>query len=412
MRCITPTKSLYIALLAALLVLLESCVNRPPEQPIAFLAFGDSGYHTDYIKAYKRSRVATLETYQAGYRQRWLDKGNPVEAFSAPPPYHIAPYIEQGVEYPGGWVMASGAEPVAKAMTRYCQSQHCEFAIMLGDNIYPSGADGTEADTARFRAVFEQPYQKLGASDPSFKIWAAFGNHDWREGWRGRQAQLDYAIQQNTQLAMKAPGYYRFGKVSASDKTNSAEFFVIDSTMLLEGAERRARAAAFEGDPDLKQLQWLQAALIDSTAHWKIVYGHHPLWSSGGGKARESALMRSLLLPLLCRHADIYLAGHEHDLEVHSDSCLRELGTVNPLPLVVSGAASKQRSISRPFQLEQRQSNTQYQEIWFRDMVWGFAHLSLFPQQLHLSMLTTPNDGSGVVVEERRIRFDKRLWKR
>ncbi|MGI9284292.1 MAG: hypothetical protein ACR2P1_02800 [Pseudomonadales bacterium] len=85
------------------------------------------------------------------------------------------------------------------------------------------------------------------------------------------------------------------------------------------------------------------------------------------------------------------------------------MGTVNPLPLVVSGAASKQRSISRPFQLEQRQNTPQYQEIWLRDMVWGFAHLSLFPQQLHLSMLTTPNDGSGVVMEEKRIRFDKRL---
>ena len=50
--------------------------------------------------------------------------------------------------------------------------------------------------------------------------------------------------------------------------------------------------------------QWLEAALRESTARWKIVIGHHPIWSSAGSKFQQARMLRRLILPALCRYAD------------------------------------------------------------------------------------------------------------
>ena len=50
-------------------------------------------------------------------------------------------------------------------------------------------------------------------------------------------------------------------------------------------------------------------------------------------------------MPMLCEFSDLYLAGHEHDLEAHQDDC-QQYNSANgkelkPLPIIVSGAAAK-----------------------------------------------------------------------
>jgi 3',5'-cyclic AMP phosphodiesterase CpdA len=85
--------------------------------------------------------------------------------------------------------------------------------------------------------------------------------------------------------------YYTFGK-------GPVEFFVIDSTYM-----------------DAAQLQWLETALRESRARWKIAYGHHPLYSSGGKHGSEVDL-RQLVEPLYIKYGvDVSLAGHEHFYE-------------------------------------------------------------------------------------------------
>ncbi len=89
--------------------------------------------------------------------------------------------------------------------------------------------------------------------------------------------------------------------------------------------------------------------------------GHHPIWSSAGSKFQQARMLRRLILPALCRHADLYLAGHEHTLELHTDACqdVPEAQGRPPLPQLVSGAAGKQRPLNTNFQRHQLAANPQ-----------------------------------------------------
>ena len=143
---------------------------------------------------------------------------------------------------------------------------------------------------------------------------------------------------------------------------------------LIEGGASSLVVDAPEG-----MAQWLESALRESTARWKIVIGHHPLWSSGGSKFEEAAMLRRLILPALCRYADAYFAGHDHSLEVHTDDCstagLRRGAA--PLLQVVSGAAAKQRGVNRAFADWQARSYPQHEPLFARGMTWGFVHVTL-----------------------------------
>ena len=62
------------------------------------------------------------------------------------------------------------------------------------------------------------------------------------------------------------------------------------------------------------QLDWLDRELGRSTARWKIVYGHHPIYSYGAARRRRRACATTLL-PVLRGRANVYLCGHDHDLQ-------------------------------------------------------------------------------------------------
>ena len=106
--------------------------------------------------------------------------------------------------------------------------------------------------------------------------------------------------------------YYTF-------KKGSAEFFVIDTN-------------AF----NTKQADWLKDALAKSTAVWKIVYGHHPIYSYGSHGNTASLIKK--LLPLLKNQADFYVAGHDHDQQL--------LKPEENVHFVVSGAAAENRGVT------------------------------------------------------------------
>ena len=62
-----------------------------------------------------------------------------------------------------------------------------------------------------------------------------------------------------------------------------------------------------------KQLRWLDRELSRSQARWKVVYGHHPIFSGGNYRDRPDLIAK--LLPLLRNRADAYIAGHDHNLQ-------------------------------------------------------------------------------------------------
>jgi predicted MPP superfamily phosphohydrolase len=145
--------------------------------------------------------------------------------------------------------------------------------ILVGDNLY-----GSERPQD-FRAKFEGPYKPL--LDAGVVFQASLGNHDARE-------QRDYAP-----FNMKGQLYYSF-KAPAQN----VRFFALESTY-----------------PVPEQILWFEKELKSSNEDWKIVYFHHPLYSSAGRHGSDLQL-RSKLEPLLVQYnVSVVFNGHDHVYE-------------------------------------------------------------------------------------------------
>lgn len=192
---------------------------------------------------------------------------------------------------------SSAQYEVAKGIGKFCAKEKCDFAALLGDNIYDAGVQGIE--DSQWETKFEKPYGNL-----HFPFFASLGNHDHGGDI---QAQIDYTESSDK---WRMPGrYYHYIK-------GNIDFFVIDSD-------------DFDGD----QQAWLADCLAKSQGQWKFVYGHHPIYSYGS-HGHTKKLVKNLL-PLLQKHnVDFYLCGHDHDKQVLAQDSLY---------LLVSGASAKTR---------------------------------------------------------------------
>jgi hypothetical protein len=401
---------------AAAAIALAACANAPDNGSVAppgpdaagdatsILLIGDTGYDYDWLEQDDYQDKFTGREFIVNELDDWIEDKLPINEFRLPPMH----YAEQT----GGWVMASGMWPVSKASTAWCAAPtRCDFGVMLGDNIYPSGAtlgaDGRD-DGRRFNDLLWEPYKGYRDENPDFVLYAVLGNHDWETSREGAMLQVDYME--------KSPLYHMDGIYYRARPAPDVEIFGIDTTVLLAGQtvykdllddagipqtsselEPEVAWAAPEGD-EKDMLGWLERSLRESDARWKIVIAHHPLWSSSGTKVEEEIVLRRILRPMLCRYADAYLAGHDHMLEVHIDDCRGEIpagADVPPLLHVVSGAAGKQRPEHSAFMAWQREKYPELESLYVSSLVWGFGELVLKGDEAQVLMLTTPNDGSG-----------------
>ncbi len=165
---------------------------------------------------------------------------------------------------------------VAQAMVQYRSQHPYDLVVMAGDNIYDQG------EIAKLKAVFEDPYQPLLQQKVRFQ--ACLGNHDIREANGDGQVK--------TPLFNMKGRYYTF-------REKSVQFFVLDTNPNTDWPS---------------QLAWLGQTLAQSDAPWKIVYGHHPIYSSGHYGTDRAMVQR--LAPLFKKHrVQLYINGHEHNYE-------------------------------------------------------------------------------------------------
>ncbi len=167
------------------------------------------------------------------------------------------------------------------------------FVLMLGDNIY-----GGEKPRD-FERKFELPYKAV--LDAGVPFYAALGNHD------EPAVQIHYKP-----FNMDGRRYYSFRK-------GDAEFFALDSTYM-----------------STEQVRWVEKALSESDAPWKIAYMHHPTYSSGKRHGSDVDL-RTFIEPLFVKYGvSVVLAGHEHFYE--------RLKPQHGIAYFTSGSASKLRA--------------------------------------------------------------------
>jgi tartrate-resistant acid phosphatase type 5 len=87
-----------------------------------------------------------------------------------------------------------------------------------------------------------------------------------------------------------------------------------------------------------EQYAWINTTLAASTADWLFVVGHYPVYS--GGEHGNTADLVSNLLPMLRKYnVDLYICGHDHNLQHLQDS-------TTSTQYLVSGNGAKRGSYS------------------------------------------------------------------
>ena len=204
----------------------------------------------------------------------------------------------------------AGQIAVAQAMHAVCArpgEDPCDFALVLGDNIYTTGV--SDPDDSQFARKFERPYGPLG--DLPFSLVP--GNHDWRRP-ESVQAQIDYSLR-SPRWRMPSNHY------AVPQLPEWLRVYGLDTTVMFDLAGERdaAKVSPLERSRD-EQLAAADAALCGAPG-WKLLFAHHPLYSSGQHGMEEGAdgtdpTVQPVLEPLIRRcGVQLVFGGHEHHQE-------------------------------------------------------------------------------------------------
>lgn len=200
---------------------------------------------------------------------------------------------------------------VAAQMSKAAATIDAKFIVAVGDNFYPSGVQSVQ--DPQWKYSFEDIY----ASYPLNREWyVALGNHDYKGNI---QAQIDYSSI-SRRWVMPAPYYSRKIKL---DDGSLLLLVVMDTNPFIDsyysGDDERFTSTIQKQDTTA-QREWLARTLSDTSAaiRWRIVVGHHPLYSGGKRKLNaDTKAFETKFAGFFERyHVDAYLCGHEHDLQV------------------------------------------------------------------------------------------------
>jgi predicted MPP superfamily phosphohydrolase len=225
-----------------------------------------------------------------------------------------------------------GQYGVANAMNFYHQQNPYNLVVLAGDNIYNNG------EIEKINQVFELPYQPLLKN--GVKFHACLGNHDIR---------TDNGVPQ-----VKYPGFNMQGRYYTFTQ-NQVQFFALDTNNNADWQN---------------QLIWLEKELSSSQNPWKIVFGHHPIYSSGQYGSNKNFI--KIFTPLFKKYnVQLYINGHEHNYERTS--------SINGTTYLICGAGAGNRPVGRSSWTEYSTSNL------------SFAAYNVYPERIEISGIDTNN---------------------
>jgi acid phosphatase len=212
---------------------------------------------------------------------------------------------------------ASQQKEVALAMAVTAAQTPPRMIISVGDNFYPRGV--TSAKDELWKVAFEEVYDQPALKCPWY---AVLGNHD-RKG--NSEAETEF---EKIDPRWHMPSRY-YSHIESLAEGGDVEFFFLDTTLVV-GNEAST-------ETDQIQFDWLNRMLTQSKAQWRIVVGHHPVFSGGHHGGTPALVAR--LKPLLDLHkVQVYLGGHDHDMQ-HI--------LVDGVHYLIAGSGSKTRSTGK-----------------------------------------------------------------
>ncbi|MFF2553631.1 metallophosphoesterase [Nocardia sp. NPDC058058] len=295
----------------------------------------------------------------------------------------------------------TGARPqwaVADAARTLHAQKPFSFAIGLGDNMYEQGPQSD--DDAQFNAKFEDPNHDL-----DFPWIMVQGNHDNSSilpGDGGWLLRGDHEVAYHS----RSPRWWMPSRYYSVPIGDLVEFFVLDLNPIAAYLPPLfAPYWAADGQFMTEQAAWLDRALDQSTAKWKIVCTHHPYLSNGShGNAGEyeglsiepvnGIHVKRFFEAHVLGRAQFLLSGHDHCLQV-----LEPNPACKGTRQIVSGAAAKTNSGSHEKD-PARITPALFEN--FTDL--GFMVLDLTASSADLTVHTVdPSNGQPADVFQRRL---------
>jgi 3',5'-cyclic AMP phosphodiesterase CpdA len=186
--------------------------------------------------------------------------------------------------------------------------------------------------------------------DEKVKFYATLGNHD--------ESNQRFYVHFN----MNGEEYYRF-------KKGNVAFYSLNSNYM-----------------DKRQLKWLEDELAKDTSEWKIVFFHHPPYSSGGKHGSDTKL-REVIEPIFLKYGvNAVFAGHEHFYE--------RIKPQKGIYYFISGAGGKLRDG------DVKKGSPLTEKAFDKDM--SFMLLEIADNQLHFQVISRTGEtvDSGVLVKQ------------
>ncbi|MEO0967702.1 MAG: metallophosphoesterase [Cyanobacteria bacterium J06639_18] len=226
-----------------------------------------------------------------------------------------------------------GQYSVAQSMVNYRRQNPYDLVVLAGDNIYTNG------EIEKINSAFERPYASLLRQ--GVKFYAVLGNHDIRTA--NGEPQVKY-------FGFNMQGrYYTFNR-------GPVQFLALDTN----------RNADWQN-----QLLWLEKELSNSKAIWKIVFGHHQIYSSGVYGVNKPFI--DVLTPIFQKYGvQLYINGHEHNYE--------RTRPINGTTYMVCGCGANTRPVGRSQWTEYSASKL------------SFAAYDVYTDRIEISGIGTDNE--------------------
>ena len=196
-------------------------------------------------------------------------------------------------------------KPVAEMMGEVASITKPEFVAVLGDIHHFMGVRSVQDPL--WETNFEWIYKHPELMIPWYPV---LGNHEYQGT---TQAVLDYST---VSRRWEMPARYYAQIWPISEKVEALLIF-IDTTPLIDKYQYDPVRYSDAGKQSIKrQLDWIDSTLSVSTARWKIVLGHHPIYTGTTKAESERRDLQIRLQPLLDKYrVDIFVSGHIHNFQ-------------------------------------------------------------------------------------------------
>jgi len=222
----------------------------------------------------------------------------------------------------------------ADSMGKYGDENPVKFVVTTGDNFYETGIK--TVDDPLVKITFEDIYTSNSLQVPWY---ATLGNHDYGDN---AQAQIDLT---KVNKRWKMPSRYYSIVEELSDGTKNLFLFIDTNPFITKYQKFNVKETELsqKSVDDLNtqswktQLKWIESSLKNSDADWKIVVGHHPVYS--GGKHGGAKELYSNFKPLFEKYGvQMYICGHDHDIQYSKE---------NNVNYFISGTGSELRDTKK-----------------------------------------------------------------